>query len=175
MLIGLRLSTGRSRPQSLYIERPSVFADLKPFDRNQAAITGPKASRTGLNDDQRKLSQGAQRTAQAGTKGSSRIMKLKPVLCAFAAVSVATFSQVSVAQKTYTPAQLRSMVQSGNYPKQGSVATQTKEMDYTSCIVSLESVVSSVKPEYPTITVVNTNLMRVEKVWTNDRRRYRFL
>ncbi|MDA3933824.1 MAG: hypothetical protein PF630_05790 [Gammaproteobacteria bacterium] len=72
------------------------------------------------------------------------------------------------AQKTYTPAQLRSMVQSGNYPEQGSPSTQTKSTDYASCIAQVESVVASVRPNYPSQTVVSTNLMRMEKIWTND-------
>ncbi|MBT9137223.1 MAG: hypothetical protein DDT34_02311 [Firmicutes bacterium] len=72
------------------------------------------------------------------------------------------------AQKTYTPAQLQSMVQSGKYPKQGAPSTQTQSIDYVACIAKVESVVASVRPNYPAQTVVSTNLMRMEKVWTND-------
>lgn len=74
----------------------------------------------------------------------------------------------AIAGKTYTPAQLRSMVQSGNYPKQGSASTQSQRMDYSACIAKVAAVVSSVQPEYPTSTVLSTNIARIEKVWTND-------
>jgi hypothetical protein len=75
---------------------------------------------------------------------------------------------VSSAQKTYTPAQLRSMVDSGKYPSQGAARSTSQAMDYSECIVKLESVVGAVRPNYPSRTIVSTNLMRVEKVWTND-------
>jgi len=72
------------------------------------------------------------------------------------------------AQKTYTPAQLQSMVQSGNYPKQGALSTQTQHIDYVACIAKVEWVVASIGPYYPAKTVVSTNIMRMDKVWTND-------
>ena len=72
------------------------------------------------------------------------------------------------AQKTYTPAQLHRMVDSGNYPKQGSVITKSERIDYSTCIRKIESMIASVRPNYPTRTVVSTNLMRTEKLWTND-------
>lgn len=82
-----------------------------------------------------------------------------PLLCAAAPV---------IAQKTYTPAQLRSMVQSGKYPAQGPVFTESREIDYATCVLSLEEAINAVKPQYPSATVVSTNLMRSEKLWTND-------
>lgn len=78
------------------------------------------------------------------------------------------FASLAIAGKTYTPAQLRSMVRSGNYPKQGSPSTQSQRMDYSTCIAKVAALVSSVQPEYPTSTVLNTNIARIEKVWTND-------
>lgn len=74
----------------------------------------------------------------------------------------------AIAQKTYTPAQLRSMVQNGKYPKQGDITTQTQSISFADCITKVEAVIASVKPNYPTETIVNTNIMRVEKMWTND-------
>ena len=90
-------------------------------------------------------------------------------LARLAAVSLLLSSSIpALAQKTYTPAQLRAMVNSGRYPDQGAASTQTKTMDYSQCIATLESVVGAVRPNYPAQTIVSTNLMRVEKVWTND-------
>jgi hypothetical protein len=83
-------------------------------------------------------------------------------------VTALALSAPASAQKTYTPAQLRSMVQSGNYPKQDAPSTQTQSIDYVACIAKVESVVASVISNYPAQTVVSTNIMRMEKVWTND-------
>jgi hypothetical protein len=79
-----------------------------------------------------------------------------------------SMSGMAMAQKTYTPSQLRAMVKSGKYPPQGQVSSESKNMDYTSCVSLLERTVGAVTPEYPASTIVSTNLMRVEKVWTND-------
>lgn len=72
------------------------------------------------------------------------------------------------AGKTYTPAQLRKMVAAGKFPDQGPVETKVQRMDYTTCIASMASVVESVQPDYPTKTIMSSNIGRIEKVWTND-------
>ena len=92
-------------------------------------------------------------------------------LAAFVA-SAAILTLASCANKqstyTYTPNQLRSMVQSGNYPRQGSPETKSESLGYSACVTRVEGIVASVRPNYPTATVVNTRIMRIEKVWTND-------
>lgn len=95
-------------------------------------------------------------------------MNRKKIVALMLFVSALTLSATASAQKTYTPAQLRSMVQSGNYPEQSTLTTQTQSIDYVVCIAKLESVVASIRPNYPAKTVVSTNIMRIEKVWTND-------
>lgn len=60
------------------------------------------------------------------------------------------------------------MVQKGKYPKQGEVDTKTLTMDYVPCVVHITSLVESVQPNYPTRTIASTNILRVEKMWTND-------
>lgn len=92
----------------------------------------------------------------------------KQIVALMLFVSALTLSATASAQKTYTPVLLRSMVQSGNYPKQSTSTTQTQSIDYVACIAKLESVVASVRPNYPAQTVVSTNIMQMEKVWTND-------
>jgi hypothetical protein len=74
----------------------------------------------------------------------------------------------SNAQKTYTPDQLRNMIQRGNYPQQGKPSTQSQNLDYASCIAKVAQAVSAVGDAYPTRTIVSTNTMIVQKVWTND-------
>lgn len=85
-----------------------------------------------------------------------------------AAIAASGFSSTALAGKTYTPQQLHKMIAAGRYPKQGPVEKTVRQMDYAACIVTLETIVGAVKPEYPALTVVSTNLMRTEKVWTND-------
>ncbi|MCF7355739.1 MULTISPECIES: hypothetical protein [Vibrio] len=95
-------------------------------------------------------------------------MKLKKLGVIAIFMSFGIFSASASAQKTYTPAQLKGMVQSGSYPKQGSVSSKTLNLDYVSCISKVDSIVDSIKANYPTQTVVSTNVLRIEKVWTND-------
>ena len=95
-------------------------------------------------------------------------MKRKHAVTTTLFVAAIALTTNASAQKTYSPAQLRSMVQGGNYPRQGSPSTQSESVDYASCIAKIESVVTSVRPNYPTQTVVNTSVLRIEKVWTND-------
>jgi len=95
-------------------------------------------------------------------------VNLKQISGVFVLFLTVGISGSAAAQKTYTPAQLRSMVQSGNYPAQGNPSTKSESIAYAKCIAKVESVVSSIRPNYPTQTVVSTNLMRMEKLWTND-------
>ena len=78
------------------------------------------------------------------------------------------FSTIGYAVKTYTPSELQGMINGGNLPAQGTPSTQSKTIDYISCVLSVEAVIASIKPDYPSQTIVSTNVMRVEKIWTND-------
>lgn len=59
-------------------------------------------------------------------------------------------------------------MESGHYPAQGKASSETKQVDYGACIVVLEQLVGAVKANYPAETIVSTNILRIEKVWTND-------
>lgn len=72
------------------------------------------------------------------------------------------------AQKTYTPAQLRSMVNAGKFPKQGPTKTMTEAVNFEQCVAKVREIVASVRPNYPTKNIVSTNLLWTEKIWTND-------
>ena len=54
------------------------------------------------------------------------------------------------------------MVQSGNYRKQGTPSVETHNMNFVECIVRLEAIIDTIKPHYPTATVVNTRFMHEE-------------
>lgn len=77
-------------------------------------------------------------------------------------------SQLVYAQKTYTPAQLKSMIQSGKYPAQGDVQTQTVSRSYSECIATMDEILGAVRPYYPVQTIASSRDIRVEKAWTND-------
>ena len=85
-------------------------------------------------------------------------------------VLAALLSAASVAHatKTYTPAQLRQMVNSGSPPAQGSPTTQKETMAFSSCVGKVAGIVAAVGDQYPARTIVNTSIMHVAKVWTND-------
>jgi hypothetical protein len=72
------------------------------------------------------------------------------------------------AQRTYSPAELRRMVDSGKYPAQGTPTTTSEYTSFAVCVSKVESVVASVRPNYPSRTIVSTRAVRVEKLWTND-------
>lgn len=77
-------------------------------------------------------------------------------------------SHKATASRTYTPEQLRNMIGSGNYPAQGAISERTQDVDFPYCITLVETLTASVGPHYPSELVVNTNGLRVTKVWTND-------
>lgn len=78
------------------------------------------------------------------------------------------FSSSAIAAKTYTPIQLRSMVNSGNYPDQGEPSTQTQLISFTACISKVKGVMSSISGQYPNINIVNTSVLYTSKLWAND-------
>ncbi len=73
-----------------------------------------------------------------------------------------------LAARTYTPEQLRGMVNSKNYPAQGSVTTHTENIGFDMCIAKVESVTSAISENYPVETVVSTNILILKKIWIND-------
>jgi hypothetical protein len=101
-------------------------------------------------------------------KNEREEMKLKNSIAFFAAAICATLCASASAQKIYNPAQLREMVRSGSYPKQGPASSKTISTDYALCVSKVESIVGSVRANYPAQTIVSTSGLRVEKVWTND-------
>lgn len=70
--------------------------------------------------------------------------------------------------KTYTPTQLTSMVASGNYPAQGKPTRSTSKMSFDACTSSVVSVVGSIGSAYPSKVVIDTDQMKLVKVWAND-------
>lgn len=70
--------------------------------------------------------------------------------------------------KTYTPEELRAMVSAGNYPEQQPPETTEKPMTFEVCVATVEQMTAAITENYPVIRVVNTGVMRTEKLWTND-------
>jgi hypothetical protein len=72
------------------------------------------------------------------------------------------------AGRTYTPVELKALIDSGKYPPQGEPTTQTKEMEFAACVATIDQVAGAVGENYPTQVLVNTGIMRLQKIWTND-------
>lgn len=75
----------------------------------------------------------------------------------------------AAASTTYTKEQLNSMDASGQYPEQESPVTKSSEVvDFDSCKENAHSIYSQVYGSYPAKEIVNTNVLYVVKLWTND-------
>lgn len=68
----------------------------------------------------------------------------------------------------YTPTKLRSMISSGKYPKQGSVSITTKQVDFDTCVTTINQLLSAISPDYPVEKIVSTENFQTQKAWTND-------
>ncbi|MBK8163757.1 MAG: hypothetical protein IPK65_11645 [Gammaproteobacteria bacterium] len=61
------------------------------------------------------------------------------------------------------------MVKSGNYPPQGKVTdTETQAMSFRACTEQINQIIGSITPEYPVEIIVDTQIMKMIKAWTND-------
>ena len=70
--------------------------------------------------------------------------------------------------KTYTPFELNKMINSGSYPKQGTVKTVTKKVDsFYGCKSTIKNIMSQLG-SYPERVIVDTGILYTAKVWTNN-------
>lgn len=74
---------------------------------------------------------------------------------------------LAAAGKTYTKAELQKMTAAGRYPAQGTVSTESKPASFVACSATIDSITSSLGG-YPAETIVNTGIIRMVKMWTND-------
>lgn len=95
-------------------------------------------------------------------------MIYKEIIIAIMALLLGACATSSTTTNNYTPSQLRIMVQNGNYPKQGSPTTKSEVIRFSDCLARVSGLISAIGSSYPTRTIVNTNTVRMEKVWTND-------
>lgn len=74
-----------------------------------------------------------------------------------------------VASNSYTKEQLNSMAASGSYPEQESPITMSSEsVPFERCKQDTYSVYSQISGNYPVQEVVNTGVLYMVKIWTND-------
>lgn len=79
------------------------------------------------------------------------------------------FSSTSAfAQKTYTPSQLMEMVRSGNPPEQKTPTSQYLDVEYYACRGKVDEMTSAIGSNYPVVTVLDTDVAIIKKIWTND-------
>lgn len=75
----------------------------------------------------------------------------------------------SMASTSYTKEQLNSMAASGSYPEQESPVTKSSEfVSFEQCKQDTYSVYSQFSGNYPAKEVVNTGVLYMVKLWTND-------
>ena len=87
---------------------------------------------------------------------------------AFTVAMLLMLPLTALAEKTYTPAQLRKMVESGKPPKQGPPSNQKVEMPFSECVAKVTSTSNAVRENYPVHVLVDTAVLFTVKVWTND-------
>lgn len=82
-------------------------------------------------------------------------------------ISLIIMAGQAIAGKTYTKAELQKMTSGGRYPAQGAVSTESKQASFAACSATIDSITSSLSG-YPAETIVNTGIIRMVKMWTND-------
>ena len=82
---------------------------------------------------------------------------------------LAVVSLGASASNTYTKEQLNSMAASGSYPGQESPVTKSVEsVSFERCKQDTYGVYNQVAGNYPAQEVVNTGILYIVKIWTND-------
>jgi len=94
-------------------------------------------------------------------------MGFKKISVATVFIAMAILATSSFAGKSYTKAELQKMTATGKYPSQGTVSTESKQASLAACSATIDSITSSLSG-YPAETIVNTRIMRMVKIWTND-------
>jgi hypothetical protein len=84
-------------------------------------------------------------------------------------ILVTAFSNIAVAEKTYTKEELQQMSKIGNYPEQGKVKnTQTSDASFLGCKSSAKEMASQLSSLYPTQEIMDSSIAYSLKIWTND-------
>ena len=65
-------------------------------------------------------------------------------------------------------AQLRGLIEQGAFPSQGVVSTERVATSFSSCVARVNDVLDSATNQYPRKISVDTSVMYVAKLWTND-------
>lgn len=90
------------------------------------------------------------------------------VAIAVACVMLTGINLPASAQKRFTPAQLRTMVDRGDYPPQAAPSSKVEPLDFTSCKNLVEGMLNDVKANYPVQSIAQSSIVWSKKVWTND-------
>lgn len=92
----------------------------------------------------------------------------RKVAVAVACVMLTAINLPANAQKRYTPAQLRTMVDRGDYPTQAAPSNKVESLDFASCKNLVEGMMNDVKANYPVQSIAQSSVVWSKKVWTND-------
>ncbi len=87
----------------------------------------------------------------------------------FLMIGLMVFSANTLASSTYTKDQLNSMDAMGQYPEQESPVTKSVEsISFEDCKLNASSAYNQVQGSYPAKEIVDTNMLYIVKIWTND-------
>ncbi len=90
--------------------------------------------------------------------------KVKSVIICCIFVAFSSFADIH-----YSKEQLNNMASSGDYPEQEDAVTKSANpMSFEDCKSGALSMYSQVVGDYPVEIVVDTNILYVLKLWTND-------
>jgi hypothetical protein len=94
---------------------------------------------------------------------------MKNLLVLLLFISTALNSQ-ALGYETYTPIELKAMIDNGIYPEQAKAGTKStsRNLDFGKCIRLISKIFGQVGDYYPTEVIVQSSILRSEKIWTND-------
>ena len=102
-------------------------------------------------------------------EGSKEIKYMKNIILLMFCISI-TLSNYALGYETYTPNELKAMINNGNYPEQAKTGgkSTTRNLDFGKCIRLISKIFEQVGDYYPTEVIVESSTLRSEKIWTND-------
>ncbi len=86
-------------------------------------------------------------------------------VCALALLAIGSSA---LAQKTYSPEELKRLVDAKKYPATAAPTTNIELLAYPACLAKIDARLKSGGAALVSRSVVSTNVMRVERIWLKD-------
>jgi hypothetical protein len=92
-------------------------------------------------------------------------MRTHPATTA-ALLSLCVICTAALAQKTMALEDVRRLVDAKKSPAVGTPTSKAESLVFSACVARIESAIKAGGTKQVSRTIVSTNLMRVEKIWT---------